>query len=339
MLVVLSGGAGGAGSIPAACACHARSGSACDFSAAGVPCPPWMSFAGPRQGAEPCPSPGCSQRSQGPEGSFSPFPPSPSAPSIPLSPLSEPGPSRAPCPHHAGAGTGTRAQGRQPGSCLGWGLPVPARHLPLAPETVQPSGFNPPRQRLQQPPHRRRRSRSACPCPRRPRPWPPHRPRAHRPRCHSSALRGLRRRGQRARELPWHALRGEHGGARQPPTCLRAAGQARKSQRFLRFPGPGAFSSGTGWPQPNRGVPPWPPPSRLAREGRGQGSAVHPLAAAQAPARRAGRCPAGPGGITASPGPGHRGLLGGWPPGRPPAASPACAQLVGRVPAACSQGC
>lgn len=39
----------------------------------------------------------------------------------------------------------------------------------------------------------------------------------------------------------------------EPPTCLRAASQARKSQRFLRSPGPGAFSSGTRWPQPKWG--------------------------------------------------------------------------------------
>lgn len=64
--------------------------------------------------------------------------------------------------------------------------------------------------------------------------------------------------GARAPQAAQEGAAMAHGarGTRQspePPTCLRAARQARKSQRFLRSPGPGAFSSGTRWPQPNWG--------------------------------------------------------------------------------------
>lgn len=72
----------------------------------------------------------------------------------------------------------------------------------------------------------------------------------------SAVARGLRHHRQRTRELPWHMVHREHCRAQQPPTCLRAASQARKGQRFLRSPSPGAFSSGTRWPWPNWGVLP-----------------------------------------------------------------------------------
>lgn len=55
--------------------------------------------------------------------------------------------------------------------------------------------------------------------------------------------------------LARHAARGEWCSP-AAPTCLRAASQARKSQRFLRPPGPGAFSSSTAGRSPTGGTSP-----------------------------------------------------------------------------------
>lgn len=151
-----------------------------------------------------------------------------------------------------------------------------------------------------------------------------------------AAVQGLGHHGQRRRELPWHMVHGEHGRARSlPPACGQPArpGKARDSLGLLAqepFPPAPAGHSPTGGP-------PWPSPSRLAWEGWGQRSAVHPLAAAQSPVLRAGRCS---GGIAAWPGTGCSSLL--W---AAPAACPAgiCAgrqtslwEVAGRVLAACS---
>lgn len=87
--------------------------------------------------------------------------------------------------------------------------------------------------------------------------------------------------------LPWHTGHREHARAQQlPPACGQQArpGRARDS---LGLPAQKLFPpSMLATAQP--GGPPWPPPSRLAQEGRGQGSAVQPLATAQA--LGAGRC-------------------------------------------------
>lgn len=87
--------------------------------------------------------------------------------------------------------------------------------------------------------------------------------------------------------LPWHTRHREHGRAQQlPPACgqLARPGRARDS---LGLPAQKPFPpSRLATAQP--GDPPWPPPSRLVQEGWGQGSAVHPLATAQA--FGAGRC-------------------------------------------------
>lgn len=216
-------------------------------------------------------------------------------------------------------------KGSSRAAAWGGGLPVRARLLPLAPEALQLSGFETRpaalaaaatlqmlfQQCLSLPAR-------LCPCP-----CPCHCPCAPLPTLPQlpAAVQGLRHRRQRARELPRHAVHGERGRARQPPTCLRAAGQARKSQRFLRSPGPGAFSSGAAWPQPNRGVLPglllpgwrgragvrpqlcipWPQPkpsrSGLGDARRGRGASLPPSS-----------------------------LLRGRLPGQPPAACPACAQ-------------
>lgn len=65
------------------------------------------------------------------------------------------------------------------------------------------------------------------------------------------------------------------------PTCLRAAGQARKSQRFLRSPGPEAFSSFQAGHSPT-GRSSLASSFQAGAEGWGQGSALQALAAAQA---------------------------------------------------------
>lgn len=354
----LDGGTGVAGSIPAACACHERSGAACDFGTASVPCPPWMSITGPMRGGEPCPSPWMQPevpKDWRAPAIAQPIPiPSHSAPSILVSPLSEPGPSRAPRPCHGPAPARTLRDSSQ-AAAWGGGLPVCPRHLPLALETVQPSGFKPPRQHLQQPQRRRRCSSTASPClparpcPLCPCPCPRHCPCAPPPTLPqlAAAVQGLRHCRQRARELPWHAVHGEHGRARQPPTCLRAAGQARKSQRFLRSPSPGAFSSGTGWPQPNRGVLPglllpgwrgragvraqlcipWPQPklrgSGLGDAWRGRGASLPCRARATAVCSR--------GGCRATP------QLPVLPAPRQAVLPPPPREFVGRVLAACSR--
>lgn len=113
-----------------------------------------------------------------------------------------------------------------------------------------------------------------CPCPQ-------HCSCAHCPLCPSSCC------SRGALALSWYARHGEHGQAQQlPPACgqLARPGRARDS---LGLPAQKPFPpSRLATAQP--GGPPWLPPSRLVQEGWGQGSAVQPLAAAQA--LGAGQC-------------------------------------------------
>lgn len=138
------------------------------------------------------------------------------------------------------------------------------------------------------------------------------------PRPHGPSGFGACRR--RARERARCVAHGARGWWRSPaaPTCPQAAGQARKSQRFLRSPGPGAFSSGTGWPQPNRGdLPGLPLPGQKWGQ-RGWGG----WAAARA-AHPAAPLITAPTGL-AAPGPHGRGKTQRGPDGRHPGQAQAC---------------
>lgn len=113
------------------------------------------------------------------------------------------------------------------------------------------------------------------------------------------------------------------------PTCLRAAGQARKSQRFLRSPGPEAFSSFHAGHNPTGR-------SSLASSFQagagGLGSGLSCAAPGHSPTLRAGRCLGDVGHRWHGHGSRSRGLQGPPCPSCPcPGTSPA---LLGKVPAA-----
>lgn len=340
MLVVLSGGTGGAGSIPAACACHARLGSACNFGAAGVPCPPWTSFASPRRGAEPCPSPGCSQRSPRTGGLLQPIPtPRPAHPASLFPHSASRDPAERPVPAMPGPAPSRTPRDGSQAAAQGGGCPYPCAICPWLPRPCSPPASTPPSSACSS--HRAGDTAPAAPLPAHAAGAPgprtalvPTARAATAPCCRASGTAG--------------SVRGSCHGTRcagnmaapgsLPPACGQPArpGRARDSLGFPAqepFPPAPAGHSPTGGFLPGLLLPGW-----RGRAGV-RAQLCIPWPQPKPPRAGLGDARRGPGGIAASPGPGHRGLLGGRPPVRPPAASPACAQLVGRVPAACSQGC
>lgn len=282
----------------------------------------------PSGAVSPARPPGCSQRSPRTRGLlqlFSPFPsPIPAHPAPLFSHSASQDPAEhpvlampEPAPAHA-------CRDSSQAAAWGRGLPVCTRHLPLAPETLQPCGFTPHPQHLRQPRCWRCCSSSASPCPSAPArcaraPVPstalvPHHPHCHSspPRCRGSgtagSVQGSCHRTQCTRNMA------EPGSL--PPACGQPArpGKARDSLGLPAqesFPPAPAGHSPTGGSSPassfqgwhgRAGVKaqlciPWPQPKTL-RSGigdawRGRGASLPCLARATA------RCSGG--GCQASP--------------------------------------